>query len=189
MTSANLSGEPVVTEDRDAFARLAPLVDAWLTHDRPIHVPCEDSVVRVVDGEQLPIRRSRGHAPLPLPLPAPVRPVLAVGGDLKNTFALAQDGYAWLSGHIGDMDDLATLEAFDRAVAHLGAVTGVRPELLAVDRHPGYRSVRHARSTAAWAGGADGAAPPRARRLGDGRTRPRRRPARSGGRLRRHRLR
>ncbi|WP_329486175.1 carbamoyltransferase HypF [Kitasatospora sp. NBC_01246] len=148
MTSANLSGEPVVTEDRDAFARLAPLVDAWLTHDRPIHVPCEDSVVRVVDGEQLPIRRSRGHAPLPLPLPAPVRPVLAVGGDLKNTFALAQDGYAWLSGHIGDMDDLATLEAFDRAVAHLGAVTGVRPELLAVDRHPGYRSVRHARSTA-----------------------------------------
>ncbi|MGV9264098.1 carbamoyltransferase HypF [Kitasatospora sp. NPDC003701] len=148
MTSANLSGEPVVTEDRDAFARLAPLVDAWLTHDRPIHVPCEDSVVRVVDGEQLPIRRSRGHAPLPLPLPVPVRPVLAVGGDLKNTFALAQDGYAWLSGHIGDMDDLATLEAFDRAVVHLGAVTGVRPDLLAVDRHPGYRSVRHARSTA-----------------------------------------
>ncbi|MFF1904418.1 carbamoyltransferase HypF [Kitasatospora sp. NPDC058218] len=148
MTSANLSGEPVVTEDRDAFARLAPLVDAWLTHDRPIHVPCEDSVVRVVDGEQLPIRRSRGHAPLPLPLPVPVRPVLAVGGDLKNTFALAQDDYAWLSGHIGDMDDLATLDAFDRAVTHLGAVTGVRPDLLAVDRHPGYRSVRHARSTA-----------------------------------------
>ncbi|MFE2729065.1 carbamoyltransferase HypF [Kitasatospora sp. NPDC059327] len=148
MTSANLSGEPVVTEDRDALARLAPLVDAWLTHDRPIHVPCEDSVVRVVDGEQLPIRRSRGHAPLPLPLPVPVRPVLAVGGDLKNTFALAEDGYAWLSGHIGDMDDLATLEAFDRAVGHLGAVTGVRPDLLAVDRHPGYRSARHARGTA-----------------------------------------
>ncbi|MGW4892030.1 carbamoyltransferase HypF [Kitasatospora sp. NPDC004240] len=145
MTSANLSGEPIVTDDRDAFARLAPLVDAWLTHDRTIHVPCEDSVVRVVDGEQLPVRRSRGHAPLPLPLPVPVRPVLAVGGDLKNTFALARDGYAWLSGHIGDMDDLATLEAFDRAVAHLEAVTGVRPEVLAVDRHPGYRSARHAR--------------------------------------------
>ncbi|WTG92667.1 carbamoyltransferase HypF [Kitasatospora sp. NBC_01560] len=149
MTSANLSGEPIVTDDRDALERLAPLVDAWLTHDRPIHVPCEDSVVRVVDGEQLPIRRSRGHAPLPLPLPVPVRPVLAVGGDLKNTFALAQDGYAWLSGHIGDMDDLATLGAFDRAVAQLGAVTGVRPDLLVVDRHPGYRSVRHARAAAA----------------------------------------
>ncbi|MER5637968.1 carbamoyltransferase HypF [Kitasatospora sp. NPDC002227] len=147
MTSANLSGEPIVSEDRDAFARLAPLVDAWLTHDRAIHVPCEDSVVRVVDGEQLPVRRSRGYAPLPLQLPVPVRPVLAVGGDLKNTFALARGGYAWLSGHIGDMDDLATLDAFDHAVAQLSAVTGVRPEVLAVDRHPGYRSAMHARRT------------------------------------------
>ncbi|KIQ66356.1 hydrogenase maturation protein HypF [Kitasatospora griseola] len=145
MTSANLSGEPIVTDDQDAFVRLAPLVDGWLTHDRTIHVPCEDSVVRVVDGEHLPVRRSRGHVPLPLPLPVPVRPVLAVGGDLKNTFALARDGYAWLSGHIGDMDDLATLEAFDRGTAQLEAVTGVRPEVLAVDRHPDYRSARHAR--------------------------------------------
>ncbi|MFJ9846419.1 carbamoyltransferase HypF [Kitasatospora sp. NPDC101155] len=149
MTSANLSGEPIVTDDREALSRLAPLVDGWLAHDRPIHVPCEDSVVRVVDGEQLPLRRSRGYAPLPLPLPVPVRPVLAVGGDLKNSFALARDGYAWLSGHIGDMDDLATLRAFDRAVEQLGTVSGVRPELLAADRHPGYRSVRHAERTAA----------------------------------------
>ncbi|MFF2658489.1 carbamoyltransferase HypF [Kitasatospora sp. NPDC058032] len=147
MTSANLSGEPIVTDDREALTRLAPLVDAWLTHDRTIHVPCEDSVVRVVDGEQLPLRRSRGYAPLPLPLPVPVRPALAAGGDLKNTFALAEGGYAWLSGHIGDMDDLATLGAFDRAAAQLGAVTAVRPEVLAVDRHPGYRSARHARRT------------------------------------------
>ncbi|MFF8774128.1 carbamoyltransferase HypF [Kitasatospora sp. NPDC015120] len=147
MTSANLSGEPIVTDDAEALARLAPLADAWLTHDRAIHVPCEDSVVRVVDGEQLPLRRSRGHAPLPLPLPVPVRPALAAGGDLKNTFALADGGYAWLSGHIGDMDDLATLGAFDRAVAQLAAVTGVRPEVLVVDRHPGYRSARHARRT------------------------------------------
>ncbi|MEU9040635.1 MULTISPECIES: carbamoyltransferase HypF [unclassified Kitasatospora] len=148
MTSANLSGEPIVTDDREALEKLAPLVDGWLTHDRPIHVPCEDSVVRVVDGEQLPLRRSRGYAPLPLPLPVPVRPALAVGGDLKNTFALAREGYAWLSGHIGDMDDLATLRAFDRAVDQLGTVTGVRPELLVTDRHPGYRSVRHAERTA-----------------------------------------
>nr|WP_223243328.1 carbamoyltransferase HypF [Streptomyces sp. CBMA123] len=149
MTSANLSGAPIVTDDRDALTTLAPLVDGWLTHDRPINVPCEDSVVRVVDGEQLPLRRSRGYAPLPLPLPVPVRPVLAVGGDLKNTFALARDGYAWLSGHIGDMDDLATLRAFDRAVEQLGTVSGVRPELLVADRHPGYRSLRHAERTAA----------------------------------------
>lgn len=149
MTSANLSGEPIVTDDRHALAALAPLVDGWLTHDRPIHVPCEDSVVRVVDGEQLPLRRSRGYAPLPLPLPVPVRPALAVGGDLKNTFALARDGYAWLSGHIGDMDDLATLRAFDHAVDQLGVVSGVRPDLLVADRHPGYRSVHHAERTAA----------------------------------------
>ncbi|MFD8705002.1 carbamoyltransferase HypF [Kitasatospora sp. NPDC059648] len=149
MTSANLSGEPIVTDDREALDALAPLVDGWLGHDRPIRVPCEDSVVRVVDGEQLPLRRSRGYAPLPLPLPVPVRPVLAVGGDLKNTFALAGDGYAWLSGHIGDMDDLATLRAFDRAVDQLGTVSGVRPELLVADRHPGYRSLHHAERTAA----------------------------------------
>ncbi|MFE3503652.1 carbamoyltransferase HypF [Kitasatospora sp. NPDC059160] len=149
MTSANLSGEPIVTDDRHALSALAPLVDGWLGHDRPIHVPCEDSVVRVVDGELLPLRRSRGYAPLPLPLPVPVRPVLAVGGDLKNTFALARDGYAWLSGHIGDMDDLATLRAFDRAVGQLGLVSGVRPELLVADRHPGYRSLHHAERTAA----------------------------------------
>ncbi|MER6362738.1 carbamoyltransferase HypF [Kitasatospora sp. NPDC001527] len=147
MTSANLSGEPIVTDDGEALERLAPLVDGWLTHDRPIHVPCEDSVLRVVDGEQLPLRRSRGYVPLPLPLPVPVRPALAAGGDLKNTLALADGGYAWLSGHLGDMDDLATLGAFDRAAAQLGAVTGVRPELLVVDRHPGYRSARHARRT------------------------------------------
>ncbi|MFE6056672.1 carbamoyltransferase HypF [Kitasatospora sp. NPDC056446] len=149
MTSANLSGEPIVTDDREALERLAPLVDGRLAHDRPIHVPCEDSVVRVVDGEQLPLRRSRGYAPLPLPLPVPVRPALAVGGDLKNAFALARDGYAWLSGHIGDMDDLSTLRAFDRAVDRLTTVSGVRPELLVADRHPGYRSVRHAERTAA----------------------------------------
>lgn len=144
LTSANLAGEPIVTDDREALTRLAPLVDGWVTHDRPIQVPCDDSVLRVVDGEVLPVRRSRGWAPLPVPLPVAVRPVLAVGGDLKNTFALARGESAWLSAHVGDMDDLATLRAFDRAVAHLTAVTGVVPELLAADRHPGYRSVRQA---------------------------------------------
>ncbi|WP_329572713.1 carbamoyltransferase HypF [Kitasatospora sp. NBC_01266] len=148
LTSANLSGEPIITDDAEALERLAPLVDGWLTHDRPIRVPCDDSVVRVVDGEQLPVRRSRGWAPLPVPLPVPVRPVLAVGGDLKNTFALARDDYAFLSGHIGDMDDLATLRAFEAAVGHLGAVTGVLPELLVADRHPGYRSARQAERAA-----------------------------------------
>ncbi|PBC70848.1 hydrogenase maturation protein HypF [Streptomyces sp. TLI_235] len=148
MTSGNLSGEPIVTDDAEALDRLAPLVDGWLAHDRPIHVPCDDSVVRVVDGEPLPVRRSRGYAPLPVPLPVEVRPVLAVGGDLKNTFALAEGRTAWPSGHVGDMDDLATLAGFGRAARQLAAVTGVRPELLAADRHPRYRSALWARREA-----------------------------------------
>ncbi|MCW7945084.1 hydrogenase maturation protein HypF [Streptomyces hygroscopicus] len=140
MTSGNVSGEPIVTDDGEALQRLAHLADAWLTHDRPIHVPCDDSVVRVCDGQPLIVRRARGYAPLPLTLPVPVRPALAVGGDLKNAFCVGESRRAWLSAHIGDMDDLATQRAFERAVAQLESITPVRPELLAADRHPAYRS-------------------------------------------------
>ncbi|QMU69631.1 carbamoyltransferase HypF [Streptacidiphilus sp. P02-A3a] len=144
MTSGNVSGEPIVTDDGEALDRLAHLADAWLTHDRPIQVPCDDSVVRVCDGEQLTLRRSRGCAPLPITLPLPVRPALAVGGDLKNTLCLGRGRHAWLSAHIGDMDDLATQRAFERAERQLESITGVHPELLAADRHPGYRSAQWA---------------------------------------------
>ncbi|MDH6131272.1 hydrogenase maturation protein HypF [Kitasatospora sp. MAA4] len=144
MTSGNLSGEPIVTDDAEALERLAHLADAWLTHDRPIHVPCDDSVLRICDGAPLMLRRSRGYAPLPVALPVPVRAALAVGGDLKNTFCLAEGRRAWLSAHIGDMDDLATQHAFERAEAQLESITGVRPALLAADRHPAYRSGRWA---------------------------------------------
>jgi len=140
MTSGNLGGEPIAYDDADAQVRLAPLVDGWLRHDRPIHVPCDDSVTRVAAGAELPIRRSRGYAPLPLALPFAVPPTLAVGADLKNTLCLAEGRYAWLSQHVGDMDDLATLRAFAAAEAHLERLTGVAPTSLAADRHPGYRS-------------------------------------------------
>ncbi|MEU8525449.1 carbamoyltransferase HypF [Streptomyces sp. NPDC048629] len=149
MTSGNLSGEPIVTDDAEALTRLAGLADAWLLHDRPIHVPCDDSVVRVFDGEQLTLRRSRGYAPLPVALPVEVAPALAVGGDLKNAFCLGAGRQAWLSAHIGDMDDLATQLALTSAEQQLESVTGVRPGLLAADRHPAYRSTRWARDRSA----------------------------------------
>ncbi|MFE4578586.1 carbamoyltransferase HypF [Streptomyces chartreusis] len=149
MTSGNVSGEPIVTDDDEALERLAHLADGWLTHDRPIHVPCDDSVVRVCDAEPLVLRRSRGYAPLPLTLPLPIRPALATGGDLKNAFCLGEGRQAWLSAHIGDMDDLATQGAFERAIEQLESITGVRPLSLACDRHPGYRSARWADRNAA----------------------------------------
>jgi hydrogenase maturation protein HypF len=140
MTSGNLGGEPICFADDDAVTRLASLADGWLMHDREILVPCDDSVVRVLPLGELPIRRSRGYAPLPVALPIEVPPTLAVGADLKNTLAVAEGKYAWLSQHIGDMDDLATLSAFDAAQRHLRMLTGVDPEVVVADAHPGYRS-------------------------------------------------
>ncbi len=148
MTSGNLGGEPICYRDDDAVERLSHLADGWLMHDRPILVPCDDSVVRVLCGSELPIRRSRGYAPLPVALPVSVPPTLAVGADLKNTMAVAEGRYAWLSQHIGDMDDLATLSAFDSAAAHLGALTGVHPEIFVADAHPRYRSTSWAHRNA-----------------------------------------
>ena len=148
MTSGNLGGEPICYDDDAAVTRLADLADGWLMHDRAILVPCDDSVIRVVEGAELPIRRSRGYAPLPVALPVRLPPTLAVGADLKNTMAVADGRYAWLSQHIGDMDDLATLAAFDSAQRHLRALTGVDPDVLVADAHPLYRSTHWAHRNA-----------------------------------------
>jgi hydrogenase maturation protein HypF len=148
MTSGNLSGEPIVTDDAEALDRLGGLVDAWLRHDRPIHVPCDDSVARVAAADELPIRRSRGYAPLPVALPFEVPATLAVGADLKNTCAVAQGRYAWVSQHIGDMDDLATVDALTGTERHLELLAGVTPTQLVADAHPGYRSSGWARQHA-----------------------------------------
>ena len=189
MTSGNLGGEPICYDDDDALARLADLADGWLMHDRAILVPCDDSVVRVLDGIELPIRRSRGYAPLPVALPVPLPPTLAVGADLKNTMAVADGRYAWLSQHIGDMDDLATLSAFDSAQAHLRALTGVDPVRAGRRRAPDVPVDRLGAPQRRRTPGPHGAASPRPHRRGDGRTRVRRLGAGDRIRLRRNGLR
>jgi hydrogenase maturation protein HypF len=144
MTSGNLSGEPICFEDGDARVRLSPLVDGFLAHDRPIHVPCDDGVVREIDGEVVPVRRSRGDAPLPLHLPSHAPPMLAVGAELKNTVGVASGHQAWLSQHIGDLGVVETLQAFERTTEQLTTFFHIDPEHVAVDPHPSY-------ATHAWA--------------------------------------
>jgi hydrogenase maturation protein HypF len=144
MTSGNLAEEPIATGNAEALARLRGIADGFLMHDREIHVPCDDSVVRCVAGAALPIRRSRGHTPLPVRLAASGPPVLAVGGDLKSVLCLAVGEQAVMSQHLGDVGTVATLEAIQRAAEHLLAVFGVAPVAIAADLHPGAISARWA---------------------------------------------
>jgi hydrogenase maturation protein HypF len=149
MTSGNLTDEPICYEDEDARQRLGPIADAWLLHDRPIHVPCDDSVVEIDpgSGSELPLRRSRGYAPLPVRLPFAAQPTLAVGGELKNTFCLAAGNDAFMSQHIGDMGSLETWAAFERSTRQLSGLYGIRASQLAADAHPGYQTTRWAQES------------------------------------------
>ena len=150
MTSANQGGSPIVFRDED-LEWIDGLADAVLTHDRPIHVPCEDSVVAVDDrGGELPLRRSRGYAPLPVRVPPADATILATGGDLKTTFCLMdRDRHAHLSSHLGDMADPRTQRCFTEALDHLAFMTNQHPQVLVCDRHPGYATTRWAARHAA----------------------------------------
>ncbi|MCP9270928.1 carbamoyltransferase HypF [Mycolicibacterium arenosum] len=147
MTSANAGGSPIVFREDD-LPWIDGLADGVLTHDRPIHVPCEDSVLTVDDrGVPLPLRRSRGYAPLPVSVPrptdAPAPVLLATGGDIKTTFCLtASDGHAHMSSHLGDMADPRTQGCFSEALAHLAEMTGHRPDVVVCDMHPQYATTR-----------------------------------------------
>ncbi|MEY2523866.1 MAG: hydrogenase maturation protein HypF, partial [Ilumatobacteraceae bacterium] len=141
MTSGNLSDEPIAHDDDDARARLGPLVDGLLLHDRQIHIRCDDSVVRVTRARLQILRRSRGYAPEPLDLPFQAhRPVLAVGAELKSTISVAKNGWVVPSHHIGDLEHLATYRSFLQAVDHLPRLYGVEPQIVAHDMHPEYLS-------------------------------------------------
>ncbi len=153
MTSGNFSEEPIATDNDDALARLAPLADAFLLHNRDIHMRCDDSVVRIFEGEELPMRRSRGYAPYPVKLPTlQVRvptdgkqaTILAVGAELKNTFCVAREDYAFISHHIGDLENYETLRSFESGIAHFERLFRIKPEIIAYDLHPNYLATRYA---------------------------------------------
>jgi hydrogenase maturation protein HypF len=145
LTSGNRSDEPIAYEDGEAMQRLAGITDWFLVHDRPIHVRADDSVVRVFRGRELPLRRSRGFAPQPLPLPWPFPGhVLACGAELKHTFCLAKGGHAFVSQHVGDLENYETFRSFTEGVEHFGRLFAVEPEVVAHDLHPEYLSTKYA---------------------------------------------
>ncbi|MCY7345400.1 MAG: carbamoyltransferase HypF [Pyrinomonadaceae bacterium] len=145
MTSGNFSNEPIVKDNAEALEKLSLLTDAFLLHDRDIYVPCDDSVVRVFENHELPIRRSRGYAPFPVQLPFKLPPILAVGGELKATFCVAKDEFAFVSQHLGDMENLETLRAFEKSIGQMRKLFRIEPEIVAFDKHPNYLSARWAK--------------------------------------------
>jgi len=161
MTSGNLSEEPIATQNPEARQRLSALADVFLMHDRPIRTRCDDSVLRVFDFKVAPrasatrspqnsssvsisLRRSRGYAPDPILLPWEVSPVLATGPELKNTFCLTRDRYAFISQHIGDMENFETLQSFETSIQDYERIFRIRPQLIACDLHPNYLATRYA---------------------------------------------
>jgi hydrogenase maturation protein HypF len=147
MTSGNLSDEPLAAGLDEARDRLGPIADALLLHDREIVARMDDSVLRASGAGPILLRRSRGLAPLPVPLPVPSpRPLVAVGPHLKNTFTLVHGGVAYPSPHVGDLDELATAEAFAAHLERYERLYRIRPEVAVRDMHPGYLSTRIAES-------------------------------------------
>jgi len=144
MTSGNRSEEPIARSDEEALERLAGIADAFLLHNREIHTRADDSVVRIVAGIAQPVRRSRGFVPVPVRLPFEAPPLLAVGSQLKNTVCVTRGGEAFLSPHVGDLDDRGAFAFFVEVIAKMRRLLGSAPERIAHDLHPDYLSTRFA---------------------------------------------
>jgi hydrogenase maturation protein HypF len=149
MTSANLSEEPIAIDNDEARTRLAAIADAFLMHDREILQRCDDSVAAFVDNEPQIIRRARGFVPLAVSLPLEAPSLLAVGGHLKNVFALARGKFAYQSQHIGDLENATSLQFFEESLHHLMHTFEIEPQTVVHDLHPGYLSTSWAKQ---WAG-------------------------------------
>jgi len=148
MTSGNLSEEPLATQNDEARQRLGHIADGFLLHNRKINIGCDDSVVRPTPVGPIIMRRARGYVPFPIKLERDLGKTLAVGGHFKNTFCLTEGHNAFLSQHIGDLEDAETLDYFKWCVAHLEHVLRVTPDLIAHDLHPSYLSTRYAQQLA-----------------------------------------
>ena len=146
MTSGNVSDEPIAYKNEEAIHRLRNIADYFLLHNRDIHMRCDDSVTRVFDGKPYILRRSRGYVPFPIKLPFPLEMILACGGELKNTFCLTRGHYAFMSHHIGDLENLETLASFEEGVEHFKRLFYIEPKAVAYDLHPDYLSTRYALS-------------------------------------------
>ena len=144
MTSGNVSEEPIAIDNGEAVERLRGLADYFLVHNREILLRADDSVVRVADGRARQVRRSRGYVPAPVFLKEDLPPVLAVGGELKNTICLTRGREAFLSQHIGDLENYESYKFFESTVAGLKRILEVEPKILAYDLHPDYFSTRWA---------------------------------------------
>lgn len=144
MTSGNVSDEPICIDAGEAQQRLAGIADVFCHHNRRIQVACDDSVTRVVSGRVAPVRRSRGYVPAPLALPVSSPSMVAVGGEIKATAAVATGKRAWLTQHIGDVENLETLQMLERSIEILADLQRIAPEIVVSDAHPGYLSRRWA---------------------------------------------
>jgi hydrogenase maturation protein HypF len=148
-TSGNRADEPICTDEREALVRLTGLADLFLVHDRPIARHVDDSIVRLLLGRELLLRRARGYAPLPLLLQEGGPPTLAVGAHLKSTVAVRVGRAAFLSQHIGDLETPEASEAFERVIGDLERLYAVSPTGVVCDAHPDYRSTRYAETRGA----------------------------------------
>ncbi|MCJ7833595.1 MAG: carbamoyltransferase HypF, partial [Deltaproteobacteria bacterium] len=144
MTSGNLSEEPICLDNDEAFRRLLGIADFFLVHNRAIYQRSDDSIIQKVSNRARQIRRSRGFVPVPIFLREPVSPILACGAELKNTICLTKDNRAFLSQHIGDLENLETLNFFKLTINHLKQILQIEPEIIAYDLHPDYLSTRYA---------------------------------------------
>ncbi|MFN5515193.1 MAG: carbamoyltransferase HypF [Cyanobacteriota bacterium] len=148
-TSGNGRGEPICIDNAEALTRLGDIADGFLVHNRPILRPVDDSVTRIIDGHPQVLRRARGYAPIPLPRGQSGPTLLAVGGHLKNTVALALNEQIYLSQHIGDLDNPETDTTFRHTLASLTRLYGASPQKIIHDRHPDYQSTTYAQGQSA----------------------------------------